>query len=94
MAVLSASSNPIFLFLDGLDEIAQEEQHKTLEFLDKLCSHVPQLRVCVSSRPEPIFQKRLGNLPALRLQDLTREDIRQFASGVLTGTFDVEDLDF
>jgi hypothetical protein len=37
----------------------------------------------VSSRPEPTFQGCLKNYPKLRLQDLTKEDIRQYASDAL-----------
>ncbi|KAK4152968.1 hypothetical protein C8A00DRAFT_34300 [Chaetomidium leptoderma] len=95
MLALAASPKPVCVFLNGLDEIDPlEEQDKALNLVDKLSSRVSRLRICVSSRPEPIFQRRLGNFPALRLQDLTREDIRRYTSGALRRDFVSTDPEF
>ncbi|KAK4038639.1 hypothetical protein C8A01DRAFT_17314, partial [Parachaetomium inaequale] len=94
LVALAESTKPVCVFLDGLDEVTHEEQGRTLDLVDKMCSRVPRLRVCVSSRPEPIFQTRLRNVPALRLQDLTREDIKQYVSGALGSAFDTGDPEF
>lgn len=37
------------------------------------------VKVCISSRPEPFLQSRLGQHPQLRLQDLVFRDIRMYA---------------
>ncbi|KAK4221813.1 hypothetical protein QBC38DRAFT_112790 [Podospora fimiseda] len=33
------------------------------------------IKLCISSRPEPVFQKAFGHHPSLGLQDLTQADI-------------------
>ena len=38
------------------------------------------IKVCLSSRPEQIFENEFGAAARLRLQDLTREDIHTFVS--------------
>lgn len=67
-------------FIDGLDEYAgsHEELVETLERLMAL----PDIKLCLSSRPWPVFKDAFGKEsdPWLRLQDLTRGDIRRFVS--------------
>ncbi len=94
LVAMTEHRTPVSLFLDGLDEVAQEEQSRALDLVEKLCSRVPGIRVCLSSRPEQIFQRRLSAGPTLRLQDLTRDDIRQYAHGALGGAFNEEDPEF
>lgn len=94
LAAFAASPNPICIFLDGLDEIDPSERpDKVLDLVDRLC-RVPRLRLCVSSRPEPAFQRRLDSFPALRLQDLTRRDIGRYTLGILRPYFSPEDAEF
>jgi hypothetical protein len=78
-AALLASPEPVCIFLDGIDEMDQSQGLD--DVLDRLEGYlsVPQLRICIASRPEPIITHRLSKYPALRLQDLTRGDIRRYA---------------
>ncbi|KAK1762338.1 hypothetical protein QBC33DRAFT_286923 [Phialemonium atrogriseum] len=85
------SSRPVCIFVDGLDEIdPTDEQFRVLELIDKLQA-VPHLKICVSSRPEPIFKRRLSKYPMLRLQDLTKSDIRKYTSVFLRRHFEPND---
>ncbi|KAK4148859.1 hypothetical protein C8A00DRAFT_38551 [Chaetomidium leptoderma] len=77
LVALAESTKPVCVFLDGLDEVTNEEQGRTLDLVDKMCSRT-----------------RLRNVPALRLQDLTREDIKQYVSGALGSAFDAGDPEF
>lgn len=78
-----------FCFLiDGLDEYTggAERYHgqfeDLLETLYKLAS-LPSVKLCVSSRPWPAFNESLGPRVGewhLRVEDLTRGDIRRFVT--------------
>jgi len=66
------------LFVDGLDEY-----HGDHEDLIEMLQNTAQaniIKLCVSSRPWNAFQEAFGGRPAyyLRLEDLTRDDIRRF----------------
>jgi len=68
---------PVFLIVDALDECANtspmpSHRAKALAFLEKLIdSRVPNLRICVTSRPEPDIKVVLGPLTSrsISLQD-------------------------
>lgn len=67
-----------FCFLiDGLDEFDGDYEEIIDLFRDISSDHV---KMCLSSRPLTIFQKRLGGYPGLRLQDLTSDDIRLYVA--------------
>jgi hypothetical protein len=74
---------PVFMLADGVDEMdSPREQEETLQFLARLHETSPTtLKVCVSSRPEPIFQSFLKDCPCLRVQDLTYRDLLIYARG-------------
>ena len=66
----------ICFFLDGLDEYDGEiDLLKTWIFDLNTHQHV---KVCVSSRPEEAFRRAFTGMPQLRLQDLTRGDIKLY----------------
>ncbi|KAH7033579.1 uncharacterized protein B0I36DRAFT_383412 [Microdochium trichocladiopsis] len=69
-------SKTVLLFVDGLDEISQEDDSSSrlVCLIDSLQRH-SNTKLCVSSRPEPIFERSLQRYPHLRLQDLTYHDI-------------------
>ncbi|KAF9761854.1 hypothetical protein IL306_003662 [Fusarium sp. DS 682] len=62
-----------FFLVDGLDEF--DGDHLEVVQLLREISLSDRIKICVSSRPLPIFQKTLGQDPRLRLQDLTEDDI-------------------
>jgi len=84
--VLERFSNRTYsycLFIDGLDEVEYEEgQVELVRILDKFRCQ-PNVKLCVSSRPEPMLKESLKTYPKLRLQDLTHDDIRQYVTDAL-----------
>ena len=71
----------VYIFIDGLDE-ADDASHGILGLVDFVQS-LPRVKLCVSSRPEPAFVRKLEAFPHLRLQDLTRDDIEKFVRAKL-----------
>jgi hypothetical protein len=70
--------------VDGLDEFEGDfQQHQDLvTFLIKAV-HSTHVKLCVSSRPYPVFQKTLRDFPRLRLELLTRNDIKIYVENKL-----------
>lgn len=61
-------------FIDGLDEYSGHYQG-AVQFIEKL-SKFPNVKILVSSRPEPGFVDAFSSRPMLKLEDLTRTDIK------------------
>ncbi|KAK4444594.1 hypothetical protein QBC34DRAFT_498199 [Podospora aff. communis PSN243] len=92
--LLSRSPRPVCFFIDGLDEVHESDgQPRLLDLLRELRSHL-HVKMCVSSRPEPILLAHLGNAPMFKMQDLTLEDIQSFATDSLAKAFRDSHLDF
>jgi hypothetical protein len=80
VSCLSSCIRPVCIFIDGLDEIDPSEgAFEIVDLVDSLIN-IPGVKMCVSSRPEPAFQKKYGSQPRLRLQDLTQRDIETFCN--------------
>lgn len=62
-------------FIDGLDEYSGDS-FRLIEFLEKLVSS--NIKAIVSSRPIPSCFQAFSRGPKLRLQDLTRHDIKTY----------------
>lgn len=75
------TSISLCFFIDGLGEFVGDED--MLVATIRLLNDTPQVRVCVSSRPEQIFRQGFSASPQLRLQDLNREDIEKAATDIL-----------
>ncbi|KAE8444628.1 hypothetical protein EG329_014376 [Mollisiaceae sp. DMI_Dod_QoI] len=93
------ASRATCIFLDGLDEIIPSDGvPMLLEFLSRL-EKVPLVKICLSSRPEFIIEKRFANYPKLRLHHLTEQDIRCYVEDYLkknvfrSATNNAEDVD-
>lgn len=65
---------PLLVFLDGIDE-AGPEADALLNLFETLAEDVPELKLCISSRPEQIFVDALSSYPKLRMQYLNEVDI-------------------
>jgi hypothetical protein len=78
-----AVTHPICIFLDGLDEINEDDSPTDLLDLIFQPGALPTVKVCISSRPEPIFKRRLKSTPHLRVQDLTRVDMEKYVEDKL-----------
>ena len=70
------------LFVDALDECEEGSQHDLMVFLKDLAGF-EGVKVCASSRPEAEFTYALGRFPQLRLQDLTKNDIKIIVSDTI-----------
>jgi hypothetical protein len=82
---LSFCQKPLAIFLDGLDEISSSDgPFELLGLIDEISAIAGvKVKICVASRPEPIFQSRYMSSPNLRLQDLTSSDIRKVCEETL-----------
>ncbi|KAL1611914.1 hypothetical protein SLS60_000136 [Paraconiothyrium brasiliense] len=77
-ALLNMSKFRFLMFIDGLDEF-DKNPSELMVFLQEIRSLAPQrLKLCVASRPWLIFEDAFRLEPWLRLQDLTRNDIRMY----------------
>ena len=76
--LVKQTSHPLRLcfFVDGLDEL--DGDHEQLSETFKRVSKLDNVKICVSSRPWVVFDDSFRNLPRLRLQDLTRDDIEHY----------------
>ncbi|KAF5569452.1 hypothetical protein FPHYL_1980 [Fusarium phyllophilum] len=78
--VLETKSHAICVFVDGLDEVANDDG------LDRLTREIeeilqfPGIKICVSSRPEASVLKWLERLhtPSILLENLTRPDMSSY----------------
>ncbi|KIV86007.1 hypothetical protein PV11_01650 [Exophiala sideris] len=72
---LQISKRSYCIFVDGLDECTSQD-----EILDHIDAFEREMNIkfCVSSRPETVFEGRLDRRPKLRLQDLNEADIKLF----------------
>ncbi|KAF2732209.1 hypothetical protein EJ04DRAFT_497353 [Polyplosphaeria fusca] len=64
------------LFIDGADEFNGDHTEIIELFRTVAASHSTKL--CISSRPWPVFMNAFETCPGLVLQDLTRRDIQQY----------------
>ncbi|KOS40917.1 hypothetical protein ACN38_g8216 [Penicillium nordicum] len=75
----SANHHRICLFIDGLDELAGDDDRleKVFRLLreSSQCSHI---KICVSSRPWELLKNNYSSYPHLRLEDLTYSDIELY----------------
>lgn len=82
MRTLASYPSPVCIFLNGLDEICVDDSVKLLDLVDDLRA-LPKVKICVASRPEAIFQRRLGHYQQMRVHDLTWGDMWAYARSIL-----------
>jgi hypothetical protein len=84
MNCLKLHHSPVCFFIDGLDEIDSRENHfELVALVHEILSRNQNLKICVSSRPEQAFKAGFRDNPSLRLQDLTKDDMRATAEHLL-----------
>ena len=89
----------ITMFVDALDENQNQDDNKTLlSIFDNLNAtyrglktkpDAPVLKICLASRPWPIFRQRLGDsprVPSFAIHDFTTSDIREYTNSQLLTT--------
>ncbi|KAF3808330.1 hypothetical protein GCG54_00006952 [Colletotrichum gloeosporioides] len=93
LSLLQNCSQRYLILLDGLDEMdfAVDGEAILLHLFDELLTN-QHVKLCVSSRPEPVFQRYLSKHPMLMMQDLNILDIRKYAEDTLR-TLKVESTD-
>lgn len=78
----AANERCVLIFVDGLDEFNGEASN-LIEILETI-GRIPNIKICVSSRPWLDFTDAFSNSPwKLYLQDLTRKDIERFTLDTL-----------
>lgn len=76
----------IFFVIDGLDELNGTDQERDdLNDLLRDLATFEHVKICVSSRSWNVFQDAFEGCPQLRLENLTRGDIRRYVSERLGG---------
>lgn len=68
-------------FVDGLDEFSGDHGALVLMFLELVQD--PNMKIVLSSRPDQKFDQAFGSGAMLKLQDLTKADIKMFVSDKL-----------
>ncbi|KAL2060091.1 hypothetical protein VTL71DRAFT_9913 [Oculimacula yallundae] len=71
----------ICLFVDGLDEY-EGDHEEVLEIFEDLAKN-PGIKLCLASRDWNIFRDWFKDRPMIRLEDLTKVDIRNFTQSKL-----------
>ena len=71
----ASGSHLLCFFIDGLDEY-EGDQPNLIRFIQVLVQS-NTVKVCLSSRPDRVFNQAFGTSAKLRLQDLTHSDIQK-----------------
>jgi hypothetical protein len=77
----TSSQFRLFFLIDGIDEY-EGDQIEVVNLLST-AHHYQYVKFLISSRPTPVCVDAFSHLPKLRLQDLTRNDIRHYTVGLL-----------
>ena len=78
LAVFASHPSPICVFIDGLDEVHDQDGAIALMGIVDRLRAISTVKLCVASRPEPRFLRRLQHNQHLRLHDLTLSDMRKY----------------
>ncbi|KAL8310944.1 hypothetical protein RB597_001950 [Gaeumannomyces tritici] len=91
--LLAASNEKCCFFIDGLDEF--EGQSKDIIDLIGILRSIPNVKICVSSRPWNEFEDKFGQCGSRKLymQDLTREDIRKYVCDAFENDVNYHELE-
>ena len=82
----SHDSAKYFFLIDGLDEFEGNDTSRTrvIDLFKGISRHL-HVKVCLSSRPWPIYEDAFEDSPSLLLQHLTYEDIKKYVHIELGG---------
>lgn len=98
---MSNAKRRFCLFLDGIDEFDRSDDVQNVLDLMAHLSENPNIKFCVSSRPEDYLERQLSQCDKLRLQDLTAKDMKAYVRDSLNHALrkykprrvEVQDLD-
>lgn len=87
LSTQSIVSAKLLMIIDGLDEFSgsYEQRQSMCDLLHRI-SEYRNVKICVSSRPWNVYLDAFRRNPSLKLEDLTRNDIRQFVEAKLSTT--------
>lgn len=80
---LNAQSFSVCLFLDGLDEIQEDDSFHKIDELLAFFQEFPQVKMCLSSRSEPGMLKLLQGFAQMKFHEFTSQDMHNFAAQYL-----------
>lgn len=96
---VSGRRDRVTLFVDALDENQnQDDNNNLLSIFERLNAtyrsvrvkpDAPVLKICLASRPWPIFRQRLGDnpqVPSFAIHDFTRNDVERYTKSQLLTT--------
>ncbi|KAL8340959.1 hypothetical protein RB601_006862 [Gaeumannomyces tritici] len=91
--LLAASNEKCCFFIDGLDEF--EGQPKDIIDLIGILRSIPNVKICISSRPWNEFEDKFGQSGSRKLymQDLTREDIQKYVCDTFENDVNYHELE-
>ena len=91
--LLSASNKHCCFFVDGLDEF--EGQPSVIIELISILRSIPNVKICIASRPWNEFEQTFGRDGSRKLymHDLTRDDIRKYVCDVFEKDENYQELD-
>ncbi|KAK4449067.1 hypothetical protein QBC34DRAFT_326556 [Podospora aff. communis PSN243] len=91
--LLSETHTHCCFFIDGLDEF-EGQPIAMIELIDVLRS-IPNVKICVASRPWNEFEQSFGRDGSRKLymQDLTKDDIRKYVYDVFENDDNYQELD-
>ncbi|KAK5465108.1 hypothetical protein LTS15_001671 [Exophiala xenobiotica] len=96
MALGLLSSEALFVLVDGLDEMQEQDggfDLKTLLIYLNDISSRSNIKICFSSRPGNPMSSTFADIPQLRLQDLTRKDMHHYVEDLLMTHSDVRHIE-
>lgn len=76
-------THKLVLFIDGLDEFESDDGYSGITEILRQCATSQNIKICASSRPLTVLEQFFDGSPSLRLQDLTRGDIRVYVDSKL-----------
>ena len=90
---LLAEHRKLFIFVDGLDEFGTDRAER-LELVNLFLeiSGTTNVKMCLSSRPWNEFKDNFEAFPSLKLEDLTRQDMKNFVRAELGSSRAFQDL--
>ncbi|PKK54026.1 hypothetical protein CI102_1264 [Trichoderma harzianum] len=80
---LTRYQSSVCIFIDGLDEVAGKDEVEELLLTVELLRNLPNVKLCVSSRGEPIFCRYFSNAPSIKLHELTHGEMLKYATDIL-----------
>ncbi|TFA97408.1 hypothetical protein CCMA1212_010867 [Trichoderma ghanense] len=83
--ILKQCKKSILFFIDGLDEATRPDE--IIRLLDSLLGR-RNVKLCISSRGEDVFRRKFSKYDGFTLEDLTRDDMLEFALAEIPASYE------